>query len=276
VPLIAIAAALTSAFIHASWNALLKSGRDRLADSFLTAIGGALFGLALVAAVGWPAQAAWPFLFASMFVHCAYWTCLIKSYDAGDLSHIYTLSRGSAPLLVAVGAAVAVREIPSPADAAGIVLVSAGVLCVGISPRASLRATAWALTTGACIASYSLIDALGARASGDAASYVGCGTVLMSVPLAMFAVFRRGPRLYSDILRDPWRGLAAGAISSAGYGIVLWAQTIAPIAQVTALRETSVVFGALLSWLALKEAMGLRRWFGALIVAGGALLIGFS
>lgn len=275
-PVAAVFAALISAFIHASWNALLKGGRDRLADSFLASIGGALFGGALVLFAGLPANDAWPFLIASMAVHCAYWTCLIKGYDAGDLSHVYTLSRGSAPVLVAVGAAVAAGEIPSPGDALGIALVSGGVLSVGASPRAPLPATLWALATGACIASYSLIDALGARASGDAFAYVGWGSILMFAPLALFVIGRRGPRLFSDVRRDPWRGLTAGAVSSAGFGIVLWAQTFAPIAQVTALRETSVVFAALLSWLALKERMGARRWIGAGIVAAGAVLIGLS
>src|SRR5215468_7315968 len=113
-PLVAIAAALASALIHASWNALLKSGRDRLADAALTSIGGVLFGAGLIVIAGWPAKAAWPFLTISAIVSCFYWTCVIKGYDAGDLSHIYTLSRGSAPLLVAAGAALAAHEVPAP------------------------------------------------------------------------------------------------------------------------------------------------------------------
>lgn len=274
---IAIAAALTSALIHASWNALLKGGTDRLKDSFLVAIGCAVFGLALIAFNGLPAPAAWPFLAVSMAVHALYWLTVVKGYDAGDLSHVYTLSRGGAPVLVAIGAALAAHEIPSPGDAGGILLVSVGVLAVGFSPQAPLRATLWALATACCIASYSLVDALGARASGDALAYIGWSNLFTGLPLGLFCLFRRGPvRMLSDARNGPWRGLIAGAVSSAGFGLVLWAQTFAPIAQVTALRETSVVFAAFLSWLVLKERMGARRWAGAVIVAAGAVLIGFS
>ncbi|MGE3251298.1 MAG: DMT family transporter [Hyphomonadaceae bacterium] len=276
-PPLAIAAALTSALIHASWNALMKGGRDRIADSFLLALGCIAFALALIAFNGFPARAAWPFLAISVVVHAIYWLTVVKGYDAGDLSHVYTISRGGAPLLVALGAAIAAREIPSLGDGIGIALVSAGVLTIGVSPNAPLRATLWALACASCIATYSLVDAMGARASGDALTYIGWSTLGTGVPLGLFCLVRRGPaRMLSDVRVDPWRGIGAGAISSAGFGIVLWAQTFAPIAQVTALRETSVVFGALIAWLFLKERMGPRRWTGVLIVAAGALLIGFA
>jgi drug/metabolite transporter (DMT)-like permease len=273
-PPLAIAAALTSALIHASWNAALKGGRDRVADAFLIAIGGLLVGAVVVAAFGAPQAQAWPYLAASVTIHVLYWIALFKSYDAGDLSHIYTLSRGSAPLLVALGAALTAGEIPPPVKMLGIALVSAGVLAVGASPRAPLKATTWALATGLCIASYSLVDALGARAAGNALLYVGWTTGLMSIPMAIFAWRRRGRLLLTA--SAPWRGIAIGVISFAGYGLVLWAQTFAPIAQVTALRETSVVFGALIAFVALRERLGLRRWIGAIIVACGASLIAFA
>lgn len=276
-PPLAIAAALCSAFIHASWNAALKGGRDRVADAFLIAVGGLLMWGAVAAGWGAPAPAAWPYLAASVLIHLLYWYALFSAYDVGDLSHIYTLSRGSAPLLVALGAALAAHEIPPPMKALGIALVSMGVLCVGVSPRAPLRATLWALGTGAAIAAYSLVDALGARAGGDALVYVGWTSGLMAVPMMTFAVWRRGARqLMADAAVAPWRGIFIGVISFAGYGLVLWAQTFAPIAQVTALRETSVVFGALIAFLFLRERLGVRRWAGALIVAGGAGLIAFG
>jgi len=276
-PPLAIAAALSSAFIHASWNAALKGGRDRITDSFLIAVGGLLTGVVIIAVLGPPRPEAWPYLAASVAVHVVYWITLFKGYDAGDLSHIYTLSRGSAPLLVAVGAAVAAHETPPPLKAIGIGMVSAGVLAVGASPRAPLKATLWALSTGVCISSYSLIDALGARLAGNAVQYLGWTTALMSVPMVAFAFWRRGA---TNLLRSaaigPWRGVFIGVISFAGYGLVLWAQTFAPIAQVTALRETSVVWGALIAFLMLRERLGLRRWIGALIVAAGAGLIAFA
>jgi drug/metabolite transporter (DMT)-like permease len=277
VPPLAIAAALSSALIHASWNAALKGGRDRITDSFLIAVGGLATGAVVIALLGAPRAEAWPYLALSVSIHLLYWVALFKGYAAGDLSHVYTLSRGSAPLLVAIGAGLVAHEVPTPLKALGVALVSAGVLIVGVSPHAPWRATAWALAIGCCIASYSLVDALGARVAGSAALYVGWTTGLMSIPMVAFALQRRGAaRLLKDSRVAPWRGIAIGVISFAGYGLVLWAQTIAPIAQVTALRETSVVFGALIAFVLLHERLGPRRWAGALVVALGAGLIAFA
>lgn len=276
-PPLAIALALSSALIHASWNAALKGGQDRITDSFLVAVGGLFTGAALIAWLGPPPREAWPYLALSVSIHLAYWFTLFKGYDSGDLSHVYTLSRGTAPLLVAIGAAFAAGETPPPLKALGIALVSVGVIFVGASPQAPMRATLWALAIGVCISGYSLVDALGARAAGDAIQYLGWTTGLMSVPMIGFAIWRRGPRrLRSDAAIAPWRGISIGVISFAGYGLVLWAQTMAPIAQVTALRETSVVFGALIAFAFLRERLGLRRWAGAAVVALGAGLIAFA
>ena len=279
-PPLAIAAALISALIHASWNAALKGGGgklpDRLTDAFLIAIGGLIVGVAIILLLGAPRAQAWPFLAASVVVHLLYWLTLFKSYDLGDLSHIYTLARGSAPLLVAVGAALAAQEIPPPLKALGIALVSAGVFAVGASPRAPLRATLWALACGLTIAAYSLIDALGARTAGGALQYLGWQMVLQSAPMAGFALWRRGRGLLAAASVAPLRGVVIGIAGFAGYGLVLWAQTFAPIAQVTALRETSVVWGALIAYFLLRERLGPRRWAGALVVAIGAGLIAFG
>lgn len=276
-PPLAIAAAITSAVIHASWNAALKGGSDRIVDAFLIAVGGILTCIVVAAFWGLPDAASWPYLAASVLIHLVYWFALFSAYDAGDMSHIYTLSRGSAPLLVAVGAAFAAHEVPEPIKMGGIALVSLGVLAVGASPRAPLKATLWALAIGLCISAYSLVDALGARASGNALVYVAWTSGIMGVPMIAFACWRRGTKqLLKDASVAPWRGLAIGVISFLGYGLVLWAQTFAPIAQVTALRETSVVWGALIAFVFLRERLGLRRWLGAAIVAAGAGLIAFA
>jgi drug/metabolite transporter (DMT)-like permease len=278
VPPLAIAAAITSAIIHASWNAALKGGRgDRIVDAFLIAIGGMATALVLFVLMGVPAAAAWPYLIASVAIHLVYWVTLFNAYDLGDLSHIYTLSRGSAPLLVTLGAALTAHEIPPPLKALGVALVSVGVLCVGFSPNAPLKATLWALSIGVSIGAYSLVDALGARVSGNAALYVGWTSGVMGVPMIAFSMWRRGTKqLLKDAAVAPWRGIFIGVISFAGYGLVLWAQTFAPIGQVTALRETSVVWGALIAYIVLRERLGLRRWLGAVVVASGAILIAFA
>lgn len=275
-PPFAIAAALASAFIHASWNAALKGGRDRVTDSFLIAIGGLASGVAIIALLGTPRAEAWPYIAVSVAIHLLYWLTLFKSYDLADLSHIYTLARGSAPLLVALGASVAAQETPPPVKALGIAFVSAGVLAVGASPSAPLKATLWALSCGVCIAAYSLVDALGARVGGNALQYLGWQMALQSLPMMGFAFWRRGAGMLASARVAPWRGIFIGIVSFAGYGLVLWAQTVAPIAQVTALRETSVVWGALIAFAFLGERLGARRWLGALTVALGAGLIAFG
>jgi drug/metabolite transporter (DMT)-like permease len=277
VPAAAIAAALFSALLHASWNALLKGGKDRLVDSTLVAFGWAVLGGALLLVAGPPPPVAYPFVLGSAAAHALYWAALTKGYETGDLSHVYTLSRGAAPAIITLGAAIGAREVPETLGLAGIALVCLGVLCVGASPHASLKATLWALAIAATIGGYSLIDALGARASANPSGYVGAMLIADAAPIAGFCILRRTPaRLFADARRDWRRGLVAGVVSGGGYAIVLWAQTFAPLAQVSALRETSVVFASVIAWAVLKEKMGVRRWAGALVVAAGAVCIALA
>lgn len=273
----ATAAALLSALVHASWNAFLKAGRDRLIDLGVMGIGGSLFGISVVAWRGLPLAASWPYLVGSGIVHLAYWLALARSYSSGDMSQVYTIARGLAPALVTVGAMLAAQEAPTPSAAVGIAAVSAGIGAIGFSSRAPGRATAWAILTGVTIATYSLLDALGARASGNVIAYVGASALANFVPITVLLLPRRGIEDLSSAMRGRWWAvMGAGAISNAGFGLALWAQTIAPIAYVTALRETSVVFGAGIAATALRERVSARRWLGALVVAAGAALIAFG
>lgn len=273
-PVEAIAAALLSAVIHASWNATLKAGSDRLADLAVMGLGGMLLGLVVLFWRGFPVAAAWPYLLGSSAVHIVYWSALSRGYATGDLTQVYTISRGLAPLLVALGAAFWVGERPSILASAGILLVSLGIATVGLIRHAQLRATAWASLTGVSIACYSMLDALGARVSGDAVGYMGLSAFATFLPITAYGLWTRGVSPVRQNLHG--RGLpmlAAGAMTIFGYGLVLWAQTFAPIAYVTALRETSVVFGVAIAAVFLREPVGRRRWLGAVIVAGGAILL---
>lgn len=270
----AIAAALLSALIHAGWNAALKAGEDRLVDMVVMGVGGCLFGAALWAAFGAPPLTALPYLALSSLVHVVYWTALARGYAAGDMSHVYTIARGIAPALVTTAAFFVANETPTPGAALGVALISVGVMAVGVSPAAPWRATFWALLTGCAIATYSLIDALGARVAGDAWSYKAWGSFGVFIPVIVFGVLRRGPAQFASAARGRWtRGMIAGALSNAGFGLVLWAQMRAPIGYATALRETSVVFGAAIAAIMLREAVTTRRWAGAVLVALGAILI---
>ena len=193
------------------------------------------------------------------------------------MSHVYTIARGIAPALVTAGAVLAAGELPSLPAGLGIAAISAGVLLVGVSRHAPLPATLWALLTGCAIAGYSLVDALGVRANGDVFSYKGWGAVFTFLPVSLFIIARRGAAGFMAAAAGRWRpGLLAGAVSSAGFMLVLWAQMRAPIGPITALRETSVIFGAGLAALLLKEQVTPRRWAGALVVCAGAALIGLA
>jgi drug/metabolite transporter (DMT)-like permease len=193
------------------------------------------------------------------------------------MSHVYTIARGMAPALVTAGAVLAAGEVPALGPGLGVLAISAGVMLVGVNRSAPLPATFWALLTGAAIAGYSLVDALGVRVNGDVFSYKGWGALFTFLPISLLVIVRRGPAGFAAAAAGRWgRGMAAGAISSAGFMLVLWAQMRAPIGPITALRETSVIFGAALAALLLKERVTARRWAGAAVVCAGAMLIGFA
>lgn len=273
-PTAAIVAALASALIHASWNAVLRAGKDRLNDSAVIALFWIVAG-AIAVAVRPPIDpAAFPYVAGSGIVHSIYWFTLAKGFSKGEMSHVYTLSRGLSPALVAVIALAAAQERPDFAEACGIGLVCAGVLAVGFSPRAPVEASVWAALTAVAIAGYSVCDAMGARASQEPWGFAGWTFIASGAPILLFAMIYRGPRRLARIVRSDWkRGAVVGGVSAVGYALVLWAQSFAPIAQVSALRETSVVFGAIIAFAFLRERLGPRRWAGAAIVAAGAVTI---
>lgn len=266
-------AVLGAGFLHAGWNALLKSapGGDALLDTASVVAGGAVCALAIVPLVPLPASAAWPYLAASTVIHLGYNLTLAQAYRTGDLSFAYPLMRGTAPLLVALLGIVLLRELPSAAVALGILLISLGIVSIAFVQQRKHppKATYWALTNAALIAAYTLVDATGARASGNAASYVSWLLFVEALPFLAWVLARRGRVALRYIRRGAPRGLIGGACSLAAYGIVLWAMTRAPVAAVAALRETSVLFAALMGSLWLKEGFGLLRLAGATSVVLG-------
>ena len=269
-------AVLGAGFLHAGWNALLKSsgGGDVLLDTAAVVAGSSLCGLALLAFVPLPDPAAWKFIAASATIHFGYYLTLVQAYRTGDLSFAYPLMRGTAPLIVTVLGSIFLRELPSAQMIAGILLISVGIVSIafvqaGGGRRHPPAAAYWAFANAAIIAAYTLVDGAGARSSGNALSYVCWLIFLEGIPFVAWVLTRRGAagRAY---LHRGWRvGLSGGACSLAAYGIVLWAMTRAPIAAVAALRETSVLFAALIGSLWLKEGFGWRRVAGAASVVAG-------
>jgi drug/metabolite transporter (DMT)-like permease len=265
-------AVLAAGFLHALWNALLKSaGGEPALDTASIAAGATVVCAPLLPFVPLPAREAWPFLLASIAVHIGYYATLAAAYRRGDLSFAYPLMRGVAPLLVAFAGIVVLGEIPRATAVAGIGLISAGVILIArfAGGRHALAALAFALANAAIIAAYTLVDGAGARVAGNAWSYAFWLMFLEGIPFVGWVARRHRGRATAYLLRRWRRGLMGGAASVAAYAIALWAMTRAPVAVVAAMREVSVVFAAILGAVFLGESFGWRRLAGAASVAAG-------
>jgi drug/metabolite transporter (DMT)-like permease len=269
-------AVLFAALLHAAWNVMVKRSDDAAADLATLTLGASLLAAPLLVVVAPPAPAAWPFLFASNVIHVGYYATLVATYRHADLGIGYPMMRGSAPLLVALFGAIALAEVPSAGMWAGIALISVGVASLAFAHgwrRGAGRATMFALANATMIAAYTLVDAAGARSSGNVLGYVLWMFFLEGLPFAAFMLWRRG-RAYAAHVRSRWRGgLAGGAFSALSYGIAVWAMTVAPVGAVSALRETSVVFALGLGALLLNERLNARRWVGVAAVLAGAVVL---
>jgi phosphonate utilization associated putative membrane protein len=271
-----VAAVLFGALLHAGWNAMVKAGDDKALDTASIQLAGSLAALPLLLAVGVPVRAAWPYILASALVHVAYFGALAGAYRHGELGLTYPLMRGTAPVLVALSAALTVGESPSPLAWAGVLAVSAGVVALGLSRHAleSPRAVAFALANALVIALYTVIDALGVRTSGDAPQYVAGLYALLGWPFSIVVFARRGPRQAGRHLRRRAPVALLGALASMGsYGIALWAMTQAQVAVVAALRETSVLFATLIATWLLKESFTWRRAVGTAAIVVGVMAL---
>lgn len=276
-PIHAIALVLVAALCHATWNALVKIGGDRLVVIAVVNVVGAAVALAALPFVAVPDAAAWPWLLASVFVHLFYFYFLVQQYRVGDLSHVYPLSRGLSPVLVALVAALAVDEVLAPAAYLGIAIASTGIVSLAFEGgppwRRDTRPALFALVTAVIIALYTIIDGIGVRRSGSAAGYVAWLFVLDGIPIAAFAAARRGREL-SRILALEWRkSLAGGCLAISAYGLVIWAMSLGPMAHVSALRETSVIFATCIGVMLLGERFGRRRVMASLLVVLGLIVL---
>jgi phosphonate utilization associated putative membrane protein len=271
-----VAAVLFGALLHASWNAMVKSSTDKALDTATIHVVGSLIAVPLLLLVGLPPPAAWPFILTSAAIHIAYYIALTGAYKHGDLGLTYPLMRGTAPLLVALSAATMLGETLSPLSWVGVLGVSCGVLALGLSRHAidSPRAVGFALANAVVIALYTVVDALGARTSGNALQYVVALFVIDGWPFALIVFIRRGGPVVWPYVRARWPVAALGAAASLGsYGIALWAMTRAPVATVAALRETSVLFAALLGVWFLKEKFNLQRVVGTTAIVAGVMAL---
>jgi drug/metabolite transporter (DMT)-like permease len=275
------AAVLFAALCHAGWNAAVKRGLDPLATTILMSIGASLVGLAMLPFTGLPENAAWPWVIASVLIHIVYFAALIESYVAGDMGLVYPLARGSAPLMTATVAALTLDERLGLLGWLGIAVLAAGVLLLPLRGGRDLeklnrRAIGFALLTAVTICAYTIVDGIGARRAGHANAYTAAMFAGIGFSMAIYALARRGPGIFA-LMAQHWRlGVGGGIMQVTSYGIAIWAMTVAPIALVGALRETSVLFGTILAVVFLKEPLLMPRVVAALMIVCGLVLIRLS
>lgn len=269
-------AVLVAAVMHAAWNAMLKASPDKVLGNIGQAIARGVIALAVAPFLPAPAPESWPWLAASVVVHIAYFWLLAGAYRWGDLSFTYPIMRGGAPAIVAVVGVFVFAEVLPWAQTIALVLICAGILGFASAPRgaqvapsAQRRALVFALANAAVIACYTLIDARGVRLSGAPVSYALWFFVGNSVVQVSLGLGERRREVLPYLGRHWWQATMGGVFMIGAYGTALWAMTQAPVALVAALRETSVIFAALLGALFLGEKMNRRRLFAtALVVAG--------
>lgn len=266
---------LLAAFLHALWNAIVKGAQDRTAVLGLVALGHVIPGVALAAYYGAPAAAAFPYVVGTTVIHWGYYYLLNVAYRTGDLSVVYPIARGLAPILIAIGGLIWADEYLPMLAWVGIVAVSAGILLLSNqSIRNSGARTGVVAATGVAvlIASYSIVDGIGIRVSENPGGYIGW-IFAAEVFVVLFVFCTRWNRMRSMSARAVGVGFAGGLVSSAAYGLVLFAKLEAPLGVVSAVRETSVIFAALIGILWFDEGPRRARLLAACVVGFGVALI---
>jgi drug/metabolite transporter (DMT)-like permease len=268
---------LSAAVMHATWNALLKAGGDKLVMQCLMVSIPGFAVIPVLPFVPLPAPASWPFLLISTAFHGVYYVTLLNSYRLGGLSQVYPIARGTAPILVALGALVWAGETQTWLEWCGVAIASAGIMCLtahaGTDRTAEWKAIGFALATGVTIAGYSVADGLGVRSAGEPLSYILWFLALKAIPMLAVGLWMRRGNIVRSFRPCLLRGALGGAIATLGYGIVIWAMGHAQMAHVSALRETSVILAAVIGTLMLGEPFGRRRVLAAALVAGGNALL---
>ncbi len=272
------AAVIGAALLHATWNALIKTGANKLTSMLILTLVQGGFGLCIAMTRDWPQADVWLWLLASGVFHAAYKLFLAYAYEQGDLSRVYPIARGAAPMVVLCVSALFLADQIAAVEYAGITILGAGILMMArgvFTSGESRKLVPLALGSAMATAGYSLVDGLGARASGDAVMYVAWLFMLDAVFFTPICMALRG----RDIIKAPIRtwlvGSAAAMASYGAYAIAVWAMTQAPIALVAALRETSILFAVLIGWAVFGEKMDRMKLIAAALIIGGVILTRF-
>jgi len=273
-PLIVFAVVMSAALLHASWNAIVKSAGDKFLTMIMVTACAAALSAALLPFLRAPAAASWPYAAASAVLQIVYFLLLARTYQISDMSQAYPLMRGTAPLIVALVSQFQMGDVLSRAAWAGVIGICLGIFSIALGNQVNDRKGIYlALLNALVIAGYTLIDGAGVRRSGAPAAYTLWVFLLAGLPLTLWAASARGSAFFPYFGRYWKFGLAGGVGTTASYGLALWAMTVAPIAVVAALRETSILFGTLIAGLVLREHVGPRRLISACIIACGAAIL---
>lgn len=271
---------ICAAVLHASWNALVKSTSDKVVSMTAVTIGHAPLALMVIPFVPFPAQESWWLLAVSVLVHTCYQLSLMSAYRLGDFTQVYPIARGSGPALVTLFSIFVLGITFVSLQLAAIGLIVAGIFCLALLKQSdglrNPQAVGAALLTGCFIAGYSLLDGLGARAAGTATGYVAWMTVInASVFAILIGTFNRPA--FKKVFTEGKRTLFVGGSASVGaYYFVVWAMTQAPIALVTALRETSTIFALFIGVFFLKEGLTAGKVVATVFTLSGVLLLRFG
>jgi drug/metabolite transporter (DMT)-like permease len=266
-------AILFAALLHASWNALVKTGKDRFAAVLLLALAQGGIAACLIPVFGLPPRAAWPWVLLGSALHTGYKLFLVRAYRDADLSQVYPLARGAAPLIVTIVSALFLAEIPPPVRIAAVLAIAGGIMLMARGGGLGRTALLWAFGTAAFTASYTMADGVGARIAGSASAFAMTMFAIDGLAMAGCALAARGAGGVVRLL-PAWRsGVLAGAMSLGSYWIVIWGFTRAPLAMVAALRETSVLFAMLIGLFLLGERVAPGRWAAAALILLGVVLM---
>lgn len=266
--------------MHAGWNVMVKLRLDRFLSLFLIQGLMGVMGLAMLALFPFPAAPSLPYVLTSGALHLGYNLFLARSYRTGDLSQVYPIARGAAPLLTLLVSWFVIHEGLSLGGSIGIGVLVAGIWLVSLAGRRAVRLDGmtlfFALGTSVFIAAYTIVDGLGGRLSGSPSGYAALLFVIDAIFLSIAAVVLRGPGVFAQVA-PYWRlGTAGGVLSAGAYWIAIWAMTHAPIAAVAALRETSILFVIVMSMKVLNETVTVPRLGGAVLIAAGAIMLRLS
>ncbi|WP_329004334.1 DMT family transporter [Kribbella sp. NBC_00709] len=273
--MVVILVVLGAAVLHATWNAMAHGAPDRVAGLALFELAAGVIGLVAVLVMGLPPAGTWGYIVASALLHLAYLGGLLASYQLGQFSQMYPLARGTSPWVVAVVSIVVLNQHLAVIELAGVLLISAGLIglvFIGRPGRRQLPALLAAFGTGLMIASYTVVDGVAVHKM-PVATYMGWVFMLQGFAVPLAVVFWRGPQAFNLPRPAILSGLFGGVVSMAAYGLVLWAQTRGTLAAIAALRETSIIFGALIGTLFFNERFGPKRAAAAAVVVTGIILI---